>query len=97
MGDRWDKFRVGLREALGPKPIPTRMTEAQAIEAARPTIDERGGVGPEQEVWASAVADGGSILWSVKVMQRGAVRGGHLHVQIDDATGKVVKIFDVPH
>jgi hypothetical protein len=97
MGKLWDQLRTGLREALGPKPIPTRMTEAQAIEAARPAIDERGGVGPEQEIRAGVAVEGGRALWSVKVFHRGAMRGGHLHVQIDDATGEVVKIFEVPY
>jgi hypothetical protein len=97
MAKLWDQIRAGLREALGSKPIPTRMTEAQALEAARPTIDARGGVRPEEEVGASAVMEGGRALWSVKVMYRGAVRGGHLHIQIDDATGEVLKVFEVPY
>jgi hypothetical protein len=97
MGKLWEQIRSGLREALGPKPISTRMTEAQALEAAKPTIDGRGGVRTEEEVGVSVIVEGGRALWSVKVMHRGAVRGDHLHIQIDDATGEVVKVFNVPY
>jgi hypothetical protein len=97
MSKLWDDIRAGLREALGPRSVPTRMTEAQALEAARPTIDGRGGVRPEEEVVATVVVEDGRAVWSVKVMVRGAMRGGHLHIKIDDATGEVVKVFEVPY
>ena len=73
------------------------MTEAEALEAARPTIDARGGVQPDERVWASAETEGQRVIWSVKVVHEQAARGGHLHVRIDDATGEVMKVLEVPH
>jgi hypothetical protein len=97
MGKLWNEIRAGLREVLGSKPIATRMTEAQALEAARPTIDARGGVHPDQRLSARPETEGKRVIWSVKVMHEAGLRGGHLHVRIDDATGEVVKVFEVPH
>jgi hypothetical protein len=73
------------------------MTDAQALEAARPAIEAHGGLHPDERVWAAAETEGQRVIWSVKVQHRDAARGGHLHIRVDDATGEVLKVFEVPH
>jgi hypothetical protein len=93
----WSSLRDRLRAAVEPKPISTRLTEAEALEAARPAIDARGGVHPDERVWASVETESGRVIWAVKVQHREAAKGAHLHVRIDDATGDIVRVFEVPY
>jgi hypothetical protein len=80
-----------------PAPVHARMSKEEVEAAVRAALAERGGVQPEERIYSEARSERGQVVWDVQVRLPEATRGGHRHLHIDDATGEVVKVFEVPY
>jgi len=75
--------------AEGQKPLPTRLSAEQAIELARAAADSD----PRRDLltMTSVRERDGARIWSVS----SATVGSALVVELDDATGEILRVYNV--